>query len=166
MGHQNKNRVRQLRQSGEEQIVFVYGSLKEGFSNYERTGLASYACLATAFTVDAAWDMRSYGGFPVVVEGGESVIMGEIYVVDDYMMSVLDYLEGFPKFYDRRKVAFQVDSETGEMIEAWMYFHPTNSDYSLPESTDGIEIIDGDGVEVLNWVGFKSNVETEQNTET
>ena len=149
--HFNNSRIRSIRQAGEDQFVFVYGSLKAGFSNNARTGLCEYAQLSDGYTVDTEWTMKSYGGFPAVLEGGKEAIWGEVYVIDDYMMAVLDHLEGFPKFYDRQMVSVFVDGE--DKIEAWMYYMPEDSQYVQPKSTKGVDMLDFNGTKVANWVG-------------
>jgi gamma-glutamylcyclotransferase (GGCT)/AIG2-like uncharacterized protein YtfP len=56
----------------------------------------------------------------------------EIYEVNDFGLRVLDSLEGYPSFYDRREFTFK-DGTT-----AWMYFinNESNDHYDLVEDGD------------------------------
>lgn len=102
--------------------VAVYGSLKEGFGNHR---LLTTSEKVGEDWVDG-WTMYSLGGFPAIVEGDGSIKV-EIYEVDDETFSRLDRLEGYPSFYDRKKV------ETSEGA-AWIYYHHTPPAREIVES--------------------------------
>lgn len=123
--------------------VFVYGSLLEGLGNHSI--LEGSKALGPARTVED-FKMVSLGSFPGVLEGGEYPIIGEVYEVNRLTMGRLDALEGYPTFYDRRKV--QLD--TGE--EAWMYILANQERYQ-----DNLEVYGGD------WRSFFHNPRTEAN---
>lgn len=94
--------------------VFVYGTLKKGYRNH-------YLLKNSQFIGDSKVDnftLHSFGGFPVAVPASEQYITGEVYEVDDDTMTNLDWLEGYPSFYDRQIV----ETEHGN---AWMYFQET-----------------------------------------
>lgn len=91
--------------------VVVYGSLKKGFHNSSL--LEDCTCLSNEVTFQG--DMFSLGAFPFCTKGGNNTIYGEMYEVDDSVMSNLDKLEGHPEFYRREVV------ETSEG-PAWVYF--------------------------------------------
>ncbi len=93
-------------------LVFVYGSLLRGQSNH--------ACLDGARFVGEARTPRGYrlydlGFYPAAVPAESGTIKGEVYAVDKRGLAVLDRLEGYPAYYDRRLI----DTERGT---AWMYF--------------------------------------------
>lgn len=94
--------------------VFVYGSLKKGYGNSRL--LANSVFVGEDETVSEDFDLRCWGGFPAVYKGGHTSIKGELYLVDDSTLKSLDYLEGYPSFYDRER--FRLRSGTC----AWMYF--------------------------------------------
>lgn len=105
-----------------EQLVFVYGTLKKGFSNHRL--LASSELLGVAQTVKK-YAMYSTG-VPIVVKGEEvSRIHGELYRVDETTLVYLDSLEGHPDWYRREEVdVFVEDQEEGMRTErAWIYFN-------------------------------------------
>lgn len=71
--------------------VFVYGSLLQGFGNHV---LLEDAEFVGESETEPKYDMVSLGGFPGVLEGGETAIKGEVYQVDDKIEARLDCLEG------------------------------------------------------------------------
>lgn len=94
--------------------VFVYGTLKSGHGNHR---LLQGSKFLGRSTVDR-FKMYSLGGFPAVVPSEDGVIQGEVYEVDDFTMTRLDRLEGYPNFYDRMIVS----TEKGP---AWIYYMHT-----------------------------------------
>lgn len=99
------------------ELVFVYGSLKDGYPNHgviersERLGKAK--------TFDKKYHMKSFGYFPAVVDNGSYKIRGELYSVSDETMRSLDHLESNGYFYKREPT--NVKTEDGQIVEAWMY---------------------------------------------
>ncbi|CAL8308019.1 unnamed protein product [Merluccius merluccius] len=99
--------------------VFVYGTLKKGQPNHHRmfdpaNGKSQF--LAAARTVDK---------FPLVISGERNVpfllnipgegrrVRGEIYVVDDHMLTFLDAFEAVPTMYQRNVVKLEVEEWVG-----------------------------------------------------
>lgn len=82
-------------------LVFVYGSLKQGFGNHSL--LADSTKLGTHVT-PPEYSMYSLGAYPYVKVGGYTAIHGEVYEVDDETMGDLDRLEGVPVFYNRHPI--------------------------------------------------------------
>lgn len=107
------------------QHVFVYGSLKKDFSNHRMLSDPTKALpCGTFFTKYSTYQMYSYGGFPGVVrkETGGYRIRGELYIVTPDILSSMDYLEGHPNWYKRKRVFL----EDGTI--AFMYLLERNSD--------------------------------------
>lgn len=90
--------------------VFVYGTLKQGFGNSGLLNRASY--LGNAYIKG---NMYSLGVFPAVSLDGNYRILGEVYRIDEEILSELDRLEGFPWFYHRSLVRTTDD----ELV--WVY---------------------------------------------
>ena len=105
-----------------EQLVFVYGTLKKGFSNHRL--LASSELLGVAQTVKM-YAMYSTGLPIVVKDEAVSPIFGELYRVDEVTLAYLDSLEGHPDWYRREEVEVLLEAEgEGQHIEqSWLYFN-------------------------------------------
>lgn len=84
--------------------VFVYGTLKRGYSNYNRL-------LRTSEFVSEAKTLPKYrlydvGMFPCMVKDGERgvAVEGEVFIVDDETKQRLDWLEGISSGMYTREV--------------------------------------------------------------
>lgn len=105
--------------------VFVYGSLKNDFENHFwlEENVAKFVC--NAFTSDNSFDMVSVkDSYPSVVKG-DNKITGEIYEIDKNCLYALDYLEGYPEYYNRQLFSF--DTKTNGKMEALMYIMNNNA---------------------------------------
>lgn len=116
-----------------DHIVFVYGTLRKGFGNNVLLDESDF--LGDAITV-GAYSMYEQG-IPYVSPIGEQRIYGEVYSVGGDTLAQLDSLEGHPDWYNRRQIAVLLES--GETIQAWLYFMPNadgnyveTGDYALP----------------------------------
>ena len=102
-----------------KQNLFTYGTLMQGFSNHY--------LLKRAEWVGAAKTLEKYSlyesGIPFVFKD-ESVshIYGELYLVDELTLKIIDRLEGHPVWYRREEV--QVITEKEVNVTAWLYFYP------------------------------------------
>jgi len=108
--------------------VAVYGSLLSGFGNNALLGDSIH--IGDGRT-QPEFKMFSFGAFPVIAPGKESIEV-EVYEVDDQVMRSLDSLEGYPNFYDRKVI--DVDSHLGE---AWIYFQDQEFEDRLPHVESG-----------------------------
>jgi gamma-glutamylaminecyclotransferase len=101
-------------------LVFVYGTLKKGFSNHRLLVGSEY--LGSAQTVEK-YAMYSTGTPIVLKNEAVSPIHGELYQVNEATLAALDSLEGHPDWYRREEVEIAVDGEHGRYREtAWLYF--------------------------------------------
>lgn len=82
----------------DETLVFVYGTLLQGECNH--TWLQRARFLGRSSTRHG-YDLRDLGSFPALVEGGGSVVHGEIYACDRRTLLGLDEIEDCPDFYYR-----------------------------------------------------------------
>lgn len=99
--------------------IFVYGTLKKGFSNHgllERGG-AQKICAAVTRPV---YTMHDLGSFPGITPGGTTEITGELYEVDEETRQRLDQLESHPRFYKRTLDRVR-DPYSGETHWCWLY---------------------------------------------
>lgn len=116
--------------------VFVYGSLRAGLHN-DINVMASKIGASIDFkgTDTVRAEIRSLGSFPYIsrigVETENTVdVLGEVYEISsgvDRMFGFLDALEGYPRFYNRKKIR----TEYGD---AWVYFidQPNEVDVLVP----------------------------------
>jgi len=97
------------------ELVFVYGTLKEGFDNHI-VMMESNGVLVSKPARMPYFNMYDQGYFPAAVctDSKNDVIYGEIYSVDS--LAPLDRLEGYPTHYDR----VQVDTQYGKV---WVYVY-------------------------------------------
>tara|TARA_R100001443_G_scaffold113417_1_gene128034 strand:- start:175 stop:522 length:348 start_codon:yes stop_codon:yes gene_type:complete len=102
------------------EVVFVYGTLKEGHGNH--------SLLHSAIKVSKAETCEKYGmyetGIPYVIKNeSKTKIYGEVYLVDEQTFQNLDWLEGHPVCYKREKIKVKLDND--RRTTAWIYFYPT-----------------------------------------
>ena len=113
--------------------VFVYGSLKRGNNVRGMQFFQGAIRVGQAQTTAGIYSMLDLGSFPGVILDGKHDINGEVYIIDEQILSQLDAIEGYPDFYDRTEV------ETTEG-KALMYFLPNSfaEDYPKNEESDRI----------------------------
>ena len=99
--------------------VFVYGTLREGEANWRTLLSPAQGCSAKS---EPHFTMRSHGRFPVVEHSGITAITGEVFLVDDATLAMLDQLEGHPGWYER--IEIDVTLNGGELQRAWIYLMP------------------------------------------
>lgn len=86
------------------QVIFVYGTLKQGFPNHRHLEGQRYLGIAKT---EPKYVMYRYGHFPAMVEAdpGDSLV-GELYEVDDQAIVQVDRLEGVDRgLFERRSVS-------------------------------------------------------------
>jgi gamma-glutamylcyclotransferase (GGCT)/AIG2-like uncharacterized protein YtfP len=107
---------------GEQIVVFVYGTLKEGYGNH-RYHLGDGRGTFLGYGVTKKKFRMLDGGFPVVInyetDIPEGRVQGEVYGVYADTMADLDALEGYPDMYTRSEE--QIEMQDGSVITAWIY---------------------------------------------
>lgn len=114
--------------------VFVYGTLKHGFSNHFYY-MTDSDYVDDAFTLEKHAMIGEGNHFPYVLGVNEAGhhIKGEVYEVPASSLSRLDRLEGYPTHYDR--VPTEVVLSNGEKITALMYVKKTVTAANLNEKS-------------------------------
>ncbi|EKO39600.1 MAG: hypothetical protein B193_1688 [Solidesulfovibrio magneticus str. Maddingley MBC34] len=98
--------------------VFVYGTLRRGFSNHRF--LAGARFVGPGRTVDA-YGLYLEAGIPYLAAGeGRYPVVGEVYAVDAAILAGLDELEEHPRVYTRRPAPIVLGD--GRRLIAWVYF--------------------------------------------
>ncbi|BAH77034.1 gamma-glutamylcyclotransferase family protein [Solidesulfovibrio magneticus] len=98
--------------------VFVYGTLRRGFSNHRY--LAGARFVGPGRTVDAH-GLYLEAGIPYLAAGeGRYPVVGEVYAADAATLAGLDELEEHPRVYTRRPAPIVLGD--GRRLTAWVYF--------------------------------------------
>lgn len=95
--------------------VFVYGTLKNGFRLHRYLGDGQF--VGSAEVVDFTL-FDSGSGYPIAVHSKSEIVTGEVYLVNDAILGVLDQLE-LPCGYIRREVKTSIG-------KAYMYYRDVN----------------------------------------
>lgn len=123
--------------------VFVYGTLKKGFSNHRLIEDAVY--LGAAHTLSGTYNMKETGSFPVVYKDWDGVqkahIRGEMYACAPEHVISMDVLESNGTMYQRHLVGFNCEDQEPKkerkypfhFLKAWIYC-------AIPEYWDSIKI--------------------------
>jgi gamma-glutamylaminecyclotransferase len=82
-------------------LLFVYGTLLRGEPNHPQLSDASFV---RRTRTAAAYELVDLGGYPALLEDGESAISGEVYEVDAELLARLDAFEEVPELYERKPI--------------------------------------------------------------
>src|SRR5690348_12202000 len=94
--------------------MFVYGTLKRGYGN--NRFLRNCEFLGVAISTEASYHMCGLG-IPFLMEGGNKMVKGELWEVNDEALPAIDRLESG---YRRRERTF-LNVDTEEVVSAWVY---------------------------------------------
>ncbi|WP_377891095.1 gamma-glutamylcyclotransferase [Alkalihalobacillus sp. R86527] len=105
-------------------VVFVYGTLRKGESNHH---VIEGATLLEEYSWTSGELYDTGAGYPAMFESSESVVYGEIYKVNDTILSRIDVLEGFQvgrtaNLYER---VIQTVQSKGNQYDAITYIMKT-----------------------------------------
>ena len=99
--------------------VFIYGTLKRGFPNYDESLLGEFflgeCCTRFAYPLVVANQFYS----PVLIDeqGSGCVVSGELYRVDQPTLLTLDKLEGVGSDWGYHRIEISIDhAELGEVL--------------------------------------------------
>ena len=125
----------------DKHMVFVYGTLKRGFSNNRLISGSKFVGEARTEGKFALYE----SGIPFVIEDEQvSQISGEVYEVDEKTLAQLDRLEGHPNWYCRKMVNISVNNkdpdELEKIIKAWIYFFPERQGVILESGMFGRDL--------------------------
>jgi len=83
-------------------LIFVYGTLLRGEANHPE--LSDAAFVRSACT-EARYELVDLGGYPALLEDGDTAVSGEVYDVNSALLARLDRFEEVPALYERKPVA-------------------------------------------------------------
>jgi len=94
-------------------LVFVYGTLKRGYGNYNRILKNTSQFMGEAVTLQK-FDMLD-SGFPVIMPNDDgNVVKGEVFRVHQIpVLDDLDRLEGEGSMYDRKEIEVELKPDNG-----------------------------------------------------
>jgi len=104
----------------EDNLVAVYGTLKKGYSNYNRF-LTTSKHLGKGKTEDKY--PLIIKGLPYLVEkkGVGHNVEVDVFKVSDPILKQLDALEGHPRWYRRKQIPIKM--RDGRVLTCWIYFN-------------------------------------------
>lgn len=116
--------------------IFVYGSLREGFFNYDKYLSGKISKKMNAKLNNVELYHMPYKGYPAIINGQDS-ILGEIMVINeadyDSTLEAMDVMEGFlgegnPE-NEYHKMIFEVENlESNEIESCYVYFYNKDKD--------------------------------------
>jgi len=106
-------------------LMFVYGTLRSGFSNNRYMNDSRKVGLAK--TVDRFTLTSS--GIPFVSHEPLHRVVGEVYEVPNSSVPYIDQLEGHPRWYKREEVLVEITEgeKAGQKCKAWLYFNDSSA---------------------------------------
>ncbi|WP_410498365.1 gamma-glutamylcyclotransferase [Chitinibacter sp. S2-10] len=101
------------------EYLFVYGTLKRGFSNHHYLKTARYIDEAKTQQAFALYTIEYpfLAKTPILYQ-----VQGELYLIDNDDLVQVDLLEQHPDDYCRELI--EVVTSGGQIVNAWTYFHP------------------------------------------
>jgi len=110
-----------------KEYVFVYGTLKFGYSN---SGFLANSQIIGRATTNNLFTLYEHG-LPYLTQKATHQVKGEVYKVSYKTMLHLDMLEGHPDLYERQMIS--VTLEDKQKVRAWCYFykHPMRENFIL-----------------------------------
>jgi gamma-glutamylaminecyclotransferase len=85
-------------------LLFVYGTLRRGQENHSQ--LADARFVAEVRT-EPRFELVDLGGYPGLLEGGETAVSGELYELDAAHLARLDEFEDVPQLYERKLISVE-----------------------------------------------------------
>jgi gamma-glutamylcyclotransferase (GGCT)/AIG2-like uncharacterized protein YtfP len=106
-----------------QHLIFTYGTLMRDEINH---GLLATARFVAEARTEPCFELFDLGHFPAMSAGGETVVRGEVYAVDEQTLVRLDRLEGHPTLYQRTpiRLADGKEVQTYLMDDARMRLRP------------------------------------------
>tara|TARA_R100001594_G_scaffold22760_1_gene44176 strand:- start:3505 stop:3915 length:411 start_codon:yes stop_codon:yes gene_type:complete len=127
--------------------IFVYGTLKQHQPNFTIIK-GGWFCGVGKLDKSNGYRMVSLGAFPALIPADPNDsqdIHGEIWDIDSEAFKNVEYLEGYPTFYDRDRLI--VSDSQGAEHECYVYY--------LPDRLSSKEL---KSVKMGTWLGRKDSL--------
>ncbi|MEG1870644.1 MAG: gamma-glutamylcyclotransferase family protein [Peptostreptococcaceae bacterium] len=127
----------------EEKKIFVYGSLRTGFYNYDKY-LKGKVKDAKVGKVKGKLYHMPHKGYPALLEG-EDVVFGEVMTVNNFeeVMISMDKMESYYGANDSRneynRIVMDVELENGETESCYCYYYAMNDEEVFNEKSIYVE---------------------------
>lgn len=130
----------------EQKKIFVYGSLRTGFYNYDKylKGKVNDAILGK---VKGKLYHMPHKGYPALLEG-EDIVIGEVMTIKNFeeVMVQMDEMENYYGVNDSRneynRIVMDVELEDGKIESCYVYYYAMNDEEVF--SKNSIYINNGD----------------------
>lgn len=130
----------------EQKKIFVYGSLRTGFYNYDKylKGKVNDAILGK---VKGKLYHMPHKGYPALLEG-EDIVIGEVMTIKNFeeVMVPMDEMENYYGVNDSRneynRIVMDVELEDGKIESCYVYYYAMNDEEVF--SKNSIYINNGD----------------------
>lgn len=134
----------------EQKKIFVYGSLRTGFYNYDKY-LKGKVKDAKLGKVKGKLYHMPHKGYPALLEG-EDVVFGEVMTIKNFeeVMIPMDKMENYYGTNDSRneynRIVMDVELENGKTESCYVYYYAMNDE----------EVFNGNSIYVENgdWTSF------------
>lgn len=127
--------------------IFAYGSLREGFFNYEKYLKGNVISKKEGKVKNVKLFHMPYKGYPAVIDGND-ILVGEVFELSDYdnVVKAVDKMEGFisegnkDNEYDKSLVEVEYADGSKELCYSYKYNFKADERFAK----DAIYIKDGD----------------------
>ena len=136
----------------EQKKIFVYGSLRTGFYNYDKYLKGKVEDTKLGKVKGKLYHMP-HKGYPALLEG-EDVVIGEVMTVKNFeeVMIPMDKMENYYGVNDTRneynRIVMDVELEDGSKESCYVYYYAMNDESIFNENS--VYVANGD------WADFMS----------
>ncbi len=95
--------------------LFAYGTLRSGEQAH---GLLKGARMLLHARTEPCFTLVDMGGYPALIEGGSTAVVGEIYELDPGLLEALDRYEEAPEVYQRVQLRVAGHDVVGYVLPA------------------------------------------------
>jgi len=102
--------------------IFVYGTLKNGFYFHDEYLGGEKSAFVGPATTGSEFTLYIDSLPHLIREISDKGVRGEVYEIDDKVLSALDKLEGHPNLYRREMIEVYIEND--KKLTVWAYLRP------------------------------------------